>query len=110
MVLLGRLAAWTAVWAGFSTAAAAGAAPVGVRAVTCTNRASGASWQIKIDYGKSTVNSDPARISDAQIAWRDATDGGNYTLDLKSGTLTVITASSTGGWLRYGHCALGGPD
>ena len=56
-------------------------AAAGERAITCTNPASGASWQISIDYDKSTVDSNPARISDAEISWHDAKDGGNYTLD-----------------------------
>ncbi len=53
--------------------------------ITCTNPASGASWQIKIDYDRGTVDSNPARISDAEISWHDAADGWNYTLDRKSG-------------------------
>ena len=68
------------------------------RAITCTNRSSGATWQIKIDYDKATVDSNPAEINDAKISWRDANDGGNYTLDRKSGDLTVSVASSTGGY------------
>ena len=74
--------------------------------VTCTNPFSGASWQIKIDYDRSTVDSNPANISDAKIAWRDATNGWNYTLDRKSGNLTVILASATGGNFLYDHCKL----
>ena len=73
-------------------------------AITCTNPASGASWQISIDYDRGTVDSNPARISDATISWHDAKDGGNYTLDRKSGDLTVIVASSTGGYFLYDHC------
>ena len=74
--------------------------------ITCTNPVSGASWQIRIDYDRNTVDSNPARISDATISWRDANDGGNYTLDRKSGNLTVIVASSTGGAFFYDHCRL----
>ena len=33
--------------------------------VTCTNPASGATWQISIDYGRATVDANPARISTA---------------------------------------------
>ncbi len=33
------------------------AAPTGEKMLTCTNTASGTTWQIKIDYDKSTVNS-----------------------------------------------------
>ena len=74
--------------------------------MTCTNPTSGASWQIKIDYDRRTVDSNPARISDAEISWHDRTDGGNYTLDRKSGKLTVIIASSTAGHFLYDRCQL----
>src|ERR1700730_9505883 len=59
-------------------------------AIACTNPASGAHWQIRIDYERSTVDSYPARITEGKISWRDASDGGNYTLDRKSGNLTVV--------------------
>jgi len=72
--------------------------------MTCTNLASGASWQIRIDYDGRTVDLNPAHISDATISWHDAKDGGNYTLDRKSGNLTVILASSTGGSFLYDRC------
>jgi hypothetical protein len=75
-------------------------------AVTCTNPASGANWQIRIDYERSTVDTYPASISEAKISWRDASDGGNYTLDRKSGNLTVVVASSTGGYFLYDRCKL----
>jgi hypothetical protein len=75
-------------------------------AVTCTNPHSGATWQIRIDYDRSTVDSNPARINDAAISWRDAKDGRNYTLDRKSGKLTIILASSTGGSFLYDQCKL----
>jgi hypothetical protein len=92
----------------FAMAAAAigGEAQRGEAAPTCSNLASGASWQIKIDYNKDTVDSYPARISDAQISWHDPTDGGNYTLDRKSGELTVVFASSTGGYFLHHRCKL----
>jgi hypothetical protein len=75
-------------------------------AITCTNPASGTQWQIRIDYEHGTVDANPARISDANISWRDASDGGNYSLDRKSGNLTVVVASSTGGYLLYDRCKL----
>jgi hypothetical protein len=78
----------------------------GKAAVTCTNPASGVSWQINIDYDERTVDANPAQISDAKIWWHDAKDGGNYTLDRKSGDLTVIVASSTGGYFIYDRCRL----
>jgi hypothetical protein len=87
-----------------AAAAVGGEAQHGEAAPTCSNLASGASWQIRIDYDKATVDTYPARISDAQISWHDPTDGGNYTLDRKSGELTVIFASSTGGYFLHHRC------
>jgi hypothetical protein len=75
-------------------------------AVTCTNPASGANWQIRIDYERSTVDSYPASITEGKISWHDASDGGNYSLDRKSGNLTVVVASSTGGYFLYDSCKL----
>ena len=74
--------------------------------VTCTNPFSGASWQIAIDYDLKTVNSNPARIDKTEISWRDAKDGWRYTLDRKSGALTVILASATGGNFLFDRCRL----
>jgi hypothetical protein len=76
------------------------------RAITCTNPASGTRWQIRVDYERSTVDSYPARITDGGISWHDASDGGNYTLDRRSGDLTVVVASSTGGYFLHDRCAL----
>lgn len=78
----------------------------GESVITCINPASGASWQIKIDYDRKTVDSNPASISDATISWHDASDGGNYKLERKSGDLTVVVASSTGGYFLNDHCKL----
>ncbi len=75
---------------------------------TCTNLVSGYRWQIKIDFERSTVDSNPARITSTEISWRDETDGGNYTLDRKSGNLTVIVASSTGGYFLHDRCTRSG--
>jgi len=86
-------------------AAAEDAAPAGERALACVNRTSGAAWQIVIDYDKRTVDANPARISESAISWHDAKDGGNYTLDRKTGDLTVVVASSTGGYFLYDHCS-----
>ena len=83
--------------------------PAAETAVTCTNPASGARWQIMIDYEQRTVDANPARVSDATISWHDAKDGGNYTLDRKSGALTMVAASSTGGFFLYHQCDLGKP-
>ena len=82
----------------------AGAA-AGPTILTCTNLVSGASWQIRIDFAQRTVDSNPAQISSTEISWHDAKDGGNYELDRKSGALTVIFASSTGGYFLHDRCA-----
>jgi hypothetical protein len=101
--VLTRLAAAIAVLAATGSAMATQTQHGGA-AMTCTNVASGTSWQIKIDYDKAAVDSNAAQISDAQISWHDASDGGNYTLDRKSGDLTVIVASSTGGYSLRHRC------
>jgi hypothetical protein len=75
-------------------------------AITCTNPVSGTSWQITIDFRKATVDSNPAEIKRAVISWFDPKDGGNYTLDRKSGDLTASVASSTGGYFRHNRCDL----
>lgn len=100
-----RLAA-AALAAALGVSAASGDAQAGPSAITCTNPASGASWQIKIDYDRRTVDANPARISETEISWHDAADGGNYTLDRKSGELTVVVASSTGGYFLHDRCRL----
>ena len=93
--------------AAISLSIAAHSAPENGGAITCTNPANGASWQVRIDYRKATVDANPAAITDAGISWFDPTDGGNYTLDRSSGNLTAAVASSTGGYFRYAHCNLG---
>jgi hypothetical protein len=85
---------------------AAAHAQHGETAITCANAVSGAPWQIRIDYDRSTVDSNPARISSTEITWKGAKDGWNYTLDRKSGNLTIIIASATGGNFLYHRCKL----
>jgi hypothetical protein len=105
--VLPRLGAGMAALAVGMVVPAVGAEPPhGETAITCTNLASGTNWQIKVDYDKGTVDSNPAHISDEQISWHDASDGGNYTLDRKSAKLTVVVASSTGGYFLYHRCQL----
>ena len=86
---------------------AEGQARAGEVALTCTNPISGASWRIMVDYEQATVDSNPARVSDSEISWRDAKDGWRYTLDRKSGKLTVVLASATGGNFLYDQCSPG---
>lgn len=92
-----------AVFVGALAPAIGSAAPV--TTLVCTNLVSHVSWRIHIDFARSTVDSNTARISDARISWHDRTDGGNYTLDRKSGDLTVVLASSTGGYFLHDHCS-----
>jgi hypothetical protein len=107
MVLTRHLAAAIAVLMTCGAAAPiAGQPQPRAPVITCTNPASGATWQISIDYDRATVDAYPARVSDAEISWHDAKDGGNYTLDRRSGNLTVIVASSTGGYFLHDHCRL----
>lgn len=90
--------------AAMATFAATGTAAAGEAALRCTNPISGANWQIRIDFERSTVDSNPARITDTEISWHDAKDGGNYTLDRKTGSLTFVAASSTGGYFLHDLC------
>jgi hypothetical protein len=83
-----------------------GNAREGETAITCTNPMSGTSWQIAIDFDKATVDSNRAKITGAKISWFDPKDGGNYTLDRKSGDLTASVASSTGGYFRHARCSV----
>ncbi len=96
-----------AIIVGAAAPIVAGAAPHAATILVCTNPASHVSWRIRIDFDKGTVDSNPARISTAEISWHDGTDGGNYTLDRKSGDLTVVLASSTGGYFLHDRCVPG---
>ena len=102
-----RLWPWLAgAGAALALPAFAAEPPAREATITCTNPASGVTWQIKIDYERSTVDANPARISDSEISWKDRKDLWNYTLDRNSGKLTVIVASSTGGYFLNDTCAL----
>ncbi len=92
--------------AALAVAVFASRAQAGEIAVTCTNPSSGASWRIAIDADRGTVDSNPARMTDTEISWRDAKDGWRYTLDRKTGKLTVVLASATGGNFLYDQCEL----
>ena len=92
--------------AGLADQGAAAQTQGGSRAITCINPASGASWQIAIDLERRTVDGYTATISDSTIFWRDPRDQGNYTLDRKSGNLTVAIPSSTGGYFIHDQCKL----
>ena len=102
-----RLAAALAVLTAPVAAAPAGAKAVaGGTDITCTNPYSGATWRIRLDTARGTVDAYPARIGTDEISWHDAKDGGNYTLDRHSGALTVVLASSTGGYFLHDNCRM----
>jgi hypothetical protein len=109
MATIPPCAAGVAAVAGVGFAAAALAATPSESAITCTNPASGTTWQIKVDYAHNTVDAYAASISDRKISWHDAKDGGNYTLDRKSGDLTFVAPSSTGGYFIFDRCSLDNP-
>jgi hypothetical protein len=92
--------------AALALAVFASRAQAGETVVACTNLSSGATWRIAIDFDRGTVDSNPARITDSEISWRDAKDGWRYTLDRKTGKLTVVLASATGGNFLYDQCKL----
>lgn len=100
-----QIGAFAGLTFGLAGCAGLAAAQPAATEMRCTNPASGATWQIRVDFAQRTVNANAARISDDTIAWRDAKDGANYTLDRKTGKLTVIVASSTGGYFLYDRCA-----
>lgn len=85
----------------------AGSAQTKAAEFACVNPASGTRWQIHIDYAHHTVDSFPAEISATEIAWRDEKARSTYTLDRRSGDLTVITPSSTGGYFLHHRCKPG---
>lgn len=91
---------------GFCIAAAPGEETSRTLAVTCTNPSSGATWQIAVDLDHATVDANPASVDNDAISWRDAKDGLGYTLDRHSGELTVVVASSTGGYFLHDRCQL----
>jgi hypothetical protein len=101
-----RRTAIAALPAGFAIFVCGGGARAEAVSVTCTNPYSGASWRIAIDYDLKTVDSNPASIDETQIWWRDAKDGWRYTLDRKSGALTVVLASATGGNFLFDRCRM----
>lgn len=106
MVLTRSLTALTLL-ASFGAAAANGAqAEPHVSVLSCHNTSSGTTWRITIDYDHATVDSYPARIGGSTISWHDPKDGGTYTLDRKTGALTFVAPSSTGGYFLHHQCRL----
>ncbi len=104
MFIRRHIAALIGLTTGLTVLAATAAAPPPTAVMTCTNPASGTTWQIHIDYGRHTVDAYPASVSDAEISWHDDKDGGTYTLDRKTGKLSFVAASSTGGYFLFDQC------
>jgi hypothetical protein len=91
--------------AAISTAACGGdSAHAAALIFRCTNPKSGTTWELKVDYDRSTADSFPAEITGSQIAWHDTLRGGYYYLDRVSGALTFRNASSTGGYATRHSC------
>jgi hypothetical protein len=81
----------------------ASSAPVAIR---CTNPYSRTSWTITVNYTHRTVDEFPAKISRTEIRWDDTVHGGHYSLNRMTGDLTVLFASSTGGYALHDVCDL----
>lgn len=73
----------------------------------CTNPKSGTTWDVKVDYNRSTADSFPAKITKSQITWHDTSHGGYYYLDRASGALTFKNATTTGGYSIHDTCRAG---
>jgi len=84
------------------------AAPDSARAAvltfTCTNPASGSTFDVVVDPEHGTANSFPAEITDRTITWHDTVSRGNYSLDRGTGALIARFASSTGGYFLRHTC------
>ncbi len=106
MAVISAALAYFALACVFAAPALSLEAQHGQREITCVNSSSGARWQIKVDYDQKTVDTNPATIGDNRIAWRDAKDGWRYSLDLKTGELYVVFASSMGGNTYFHSCLL----
>jgi hypothetical protein len=103
---IGRVAAVSvAVATGFPAVPSRAQPQPAASIVTCVNPSSGTTWTINIDYRRATVDDNNALISASDIAWRDR-EQRNFTLDRTSGKLTVIVASSTGGYMLFDRCKL----
>ena len=102
------IASCAAMSAAMAGSAIAGEAQGNSTAISCTNSVSHAGLQITVDFQKRTVNSNPARIGDAEITWHDGRENANYTLDRKTGSLQSVIPSSTGGYFLHYQCKLNG--
>jgi len=74
-------------------------------AIECVNPESGYVWRLRLSRAANTVDGWPARFSVQHISWHDRADGGFYELELATGALTIVRASSTGGYMSFDRCA-----
>lgn len=93
---------------GLATLALSAVAPASGEAAAatfhCVNPNGGAAWDLTVDEARQRVDLYEAQITAATIAWHDAKDGGNYSLDRMTGALTGTWASSTGGYFMHYTC------
>lgn len=99
-------AALVAASAGALACGIGAAAQPSVATALCTNPYSGARWTVRIDFSRRTVDSFPAKITRDEIAWREGARGGHYHLSRRSGELTALYASSTGGYALHYVCSI----
>jgi len=78
--------------------------PPDAAAIECVNADNGFAWTMRLDARAGAVDGWPARFEARRISWRDGADGGAYVLDRETGALTIVRASSTGGYTSFDHC------
>lgn len=87
-----------------SAASASLAIPADATVVECVNPDNGFAWAVRLDARGKAVDGWPARFEARRISWRDGGDGGAYQLDRQTGALTIVRASSTGGYTSFDRC------
>jgi hypothetical protein len=80
------------------------AIPTPAATIACVNRDNGFAWTVRLDPAARAVDGWPARFEARRISWRNSADGGAYELDRASGALTIVRASSTGGYMSFDSC------
>jgi hypothetical protein len=72
--------------------------------IECVNPDNGFAWTLRLSQAAGTVDGWPARFGAERISWRDGANSG-YELELANGALTIVRASSTGGYMSFDRCA-----
>jgi hypothetical protein len=70
--------------------------------IECVNPDNGFAWTLRLSQTAGTVDGWPARFGTERIFWRDSNSG--YELELANGALTIVRASSTGGYTSFDRC------